>query len=299
MKSTGFRTPAFPATRTETTRGPASNWKRGATLRPGVWAQSYRNENQLVISRPEPYAGTNLIGGCLDKLGVLLLAGAMAAGSCQASAIVAVNFAGPSLSTVGPLNGGNFAPSDMGGAAGPNNVVQFINGAFTIYNRTGGIVSPTITDTQFWRNGGISAATVNAGLSDTRLIYDTDSQRWFAVEINVSSTNKILVARSNWYRPHRRIQGSGVRGQHRHRQLCGSADTRHGQERHLHRNQQLHDDRLREHGIALLDPESGSARSHAYVGEHAAIRGSKRQHGWLRTRSGGQHERHGRTRYRD
>lgn len=122
----------------------------------------------------------------------------LTASAAHAGYIVNTNFAGPSLSVIGPLNGGNFGPSDMGGAAGPTRVVQFINGGFTIYDRTGNVTAATITDKAFWNNAGISTATTNVGVSDTRIIYDTDSQRWFAAEINVSNTdNKILLAVSN------------------------------------------------------------------------------------------------------
>ncbi len=118
-----------------------------------------------------------------------------AASIAHAGSVLSTNFAGPSLSDIGPLNGGLFGPSDMGGAAGPNKVVQFINGGFTVYNRNGSVAAATIADTTFWSNAGISSTTLSAGVSDTRIIYDPDSQRWFAAEINVSTTsNKILLA---------------------------------------------------------------------------------------------------------
>ena len=139
-----------------------------------------------------------LISNAARTTMVFLAALLLATFPARAVSIISANFAGPSLSQLGPLNGRNFGPPDMGGAAGPTRVVQFINGGFTIYDRTGAVTAATITDKAFWNNAGISTDTTNVGVSDTRIIYDTDSQRWFAAEINVAGTsNKILLAVSN------------------------------------------------------------------------------------------------------
>src|SRR5262249_11787844 len=55
-----------------------------------------------------------------------------------------------------------------------------------------------INDGQFWVNAGL-AGTQSSNLSDPRVVYDPQSQRWFATEITVnqSTNNRILIARSN------------------------------------------------------------------------------------------------------
>jgi hypothetical protein len=102
------------------------------------------------------------------------------------------NFPGVTFSQTGSI------PPDSNGAAGPNHFVEFVNGVFAVYNKAGTLAVPQITDTQFWSNAGITGGTLSPGVSDPRIIYDPPSQRWFAAQINTSSTgNQVLVARSN------------------------------------------------------------------------------------------------------
>lgn len=92
-------------------------------------------------------------------------------------------------------------PPDTMGAAGPNHFVEFINGAFAIYTKSGVRLS-LISDILFWENAGISPATLSAGLTDTRVVYDVGSSRWFASEITLDTTGaQVLVARSNTSNP--------------------------------------------------------------------------------------------------
>lgn len=105
------------------------------------------------------------------------------------AATVGLNFAGASA--------GNFAPPDTDGSVGANHVVEFINGFYRVYNKSNGTLVASSSDDSFWNSAGISTTVTGAGLSDTRMIYDPTSQRWFAVEINTSSTgNQILIGRS-------------------------------------------------------------------------------------------------------
>ena len=107
------------------------------------------------------------------------------------------NFSGLNLNDVFSLGAGGGTPPDSMGAAGPDQFVEFINGAFAIYNKSG-TRQLLISDRNFWLNAGISAATVSAGASDPRILYDAGSGRWFATEITVQSTsNQVLVARSD------------------------------------------------------------------------------------------------------
>ncbi len=123
----------------------------------------------------------------------------LAAGAAQAQTVVA-NFAGLSLLDTNPLVGGNYAPPDTDGAIGINHFVEFINGGYAVYNRSGVLQAPAISDSSFWLNAGAPAALVNQGLSDTRIKFDPASQRWFAAEITLGTTasgnanNSVLLA---------------------------------------------------------------------------------------------------------
>jgi hypothetical protein len=90
-------------------------------------------------------------------------------------------------------------PPDMGGSVGTNQVVQMLNGSFTVYSRAGAVLDST-TDSTFWKNAGVSSSIVDTGLSDPRIIYDPSSGHWFASEISIgnpnatSNLNYVLVA---------------------------------------------------------------------------------------------------------
>jgi hypothetical protein len=116
----------------------------------------------------------------------------------QASNIVA-NFSGLDLTDIHTLNNYFLAPPDSDGAIGINNFVEFINGGFAVYDRSGTLATPAaITDSQFWINAGASSTLVDQGLSDTRIKYDPLSQRWIATEITLGNTsevdNSVLIA---------------------------------------------------------------------------------------------------------
>ena len=106
------------------------------------------------------------------------------------------SFSGVSLTDTTKL-GTDTTPPDTMGAAGPNHFVEFINGAFAIYTKSGVRLS-LISDILFWENAGISPATISAGLTDTRVVYDVGSHRWFASEITLDTTGaQVLVTRSD------------------------------------------------------------------------------------------------------
>lgn len=139
----------------------------------------------------------------------LLAAAAMclASSAIQAQTIVA-NFASLSLNDTRPLVGGNYAPPDTNGAIGINHFVEFINGGYAVYNRSGALQAPAVSDSTFWLNAGVSSTLVNQGLSDTRVKFDPPSQRWFASEITIGTqvgttafNNSVLLAVSNTANP--------------------------------------------------------------------------------------------------
>ena len=109
---------------------------------------------------------------------------------------IITNFAGLNYTDVG---GGT--PPDTMGAAGTNQFVVFINGGFAVYSKSG-VRQSFVPDDAFWTNAGISPATIAAGLSDPRIIYDAGSARWFVTEISVDTTNnKVLIGRSDSSNP--------------------------------------------------------------------------------------------------
>ena len=116
--------------------------------------------------------------------------GLLAFAAAAQAQTIGLNFTG--------ATGSDFAPPDTDGAVGPNSIVEFVNGNFNVYNKTTSAALSTASDTAFWNSAGISSTITNAGLSDTRVIYDPSSQRWFASEITTANTgNRMLIARSN------------------------------------------------------------------------------------------------------
>ena len=78
-------------------------------------------------------------------------------------------------------------PADSNGAIGPNHFVEFINGAFAVYNKTNGTNISRISDINFWSNAGVSIAPFDT-VSDPRIIYDPTVQRWFASQVDFDAT---------------------------------------------------------------------------------------------------------------
>jgi len=78
-------------------------------------------------------------------------------------------------------------PPDPDGAIGPSQFVEFINGAFTVYNKTTGSNVVSFSDAQFWANAGVVISS-DATISDPRIIYDPTVQRWFASQVDLNAT---------------------------------------------------------------------------------------------------------------
>ncbi len=137
-----------------------------------------------------------------QRLGrAMLFAAILAATGPRISAqTIITNFTGVNLTEVIGLGTGGTPPDTMG-AAGTNQFVEFVNGAFAVYNKAG-VRQSIISDIAFWENAGISSSTISAGLTDPRIIYDAGSGRWFASELTLDNTgNKILVGRSDSSNP--------------------------------------------------------------------------------------------------
>ncbi len=98
-----------------------------------------------------------------------------------------------------PTNYDGFVPPDTMGAVGTNNFIQFINGGYSVYSKTGALLNADgTTDSAFWTAAGISA-TEASSISDPHMLFDPNTNRWFATEITVptSNSNQFLVAVSN------------------------------------------------------------------------------------------------------
>jgi hypothetical protein len=132
---------------------------------------------------------------------LLLALGSILAASAPAQVIVQIgqNFTGSDNSQT------YLTPADGNGAVGPRHFVEFINGAFAVYNKTNGARVLRITDTKFWSNGGpggngdgLTFAPSDA-VSDPRVIYDPASQRWFASQVDFDGSVADPTLESDYY----------------------------------------------------------------------------------------------------
>src|SRR5260221_710353 len=120
---------------------------------------------------------------------VLVFGVALCPVSARAAVAVSIgqNFAGVAYGTYNTNS--QALPPDSNGAIGPAHYEEFINGIFAVYNKTNGhpIRSAFKTDVDFWAAAGVGIDVGNgATVSDPRIIYDPQSQRWFASEIDVN-----------------------------------------------------------------------------------------------------------------
>jgi hypothetical protein len=91
-----------------------------------------------------------------------------------------------------------FIPPDSDGAVGPLHYVEFINGRFSVFNKSDGSKVQTMTDAAFWIQAGLTFPS-GWDVTDPRIIYDSSSQRWFASQVDfdasgVINTNHFLLA---------------------------------------------------------------------------------------------------------
>ena len=89
-------------------------------------------------------------------------------------------------------------PPDSDGAAGPDHFVEFINGRFSVFNKSNGVKAQTMADLSFWTQAGVTFPNT-WGVTDPRIVYDSSSQRWFASEVDFDpsgliNTNRLLLA---------------------------------------------------------------------------------------------------------
>lgn len=121
--------------------------------------------------------------------------------AAEAAATIGQSFAGTNLSQLSAINSGyQFIPPDTMGAVGPNQFVEFTNGSYAVYNKSGTLAAPRIGLTSFWTGLGITGLSIGTtGVTDPRVLYDTVSGRWYAAAVDTptSGANRYLVAVSN------------------------------------------------------------------------------------------------------
>ena len=132
--------------------------------------------------------------------GICLLAAFPAVLSAQTGSI-GLNYTGVTLADGMTLNSNNgYAPPDNGGGVGPNHVVQLINGAYAVYEKTTGTQVQLIAGKQFWINAGVDPGNniVNLGAFNQRILFDPTVNRWIAAGLTGHTTdNSVMIARSD------------------------------------------------------------------------------------------------------
>ncbi len=115
-------------------------------------------------------------------------AGLCVAAQASGQVVIGANFTGSSTGISG------YIPPDTMGAIGPNAFVEFINGRYRVYSRTGTVLQST-TLNAFWTNAGVSTSSS----FDPRILYDAASGRWFAAAADNpgNASSRFLVAVSN------------------------------------------------------------------------------------------------------
>ncbi len=130
----------------------------------------------------------NLLGGVLA---CMVLHAAPAAADFQYRWDTGLDFTG---STFGAQSG--FIPPDTMGAVGPSHIVELINGAYRVYDKSDGSVLASTSLNSFWDNSG--AGYSGSYAFDPRIVYDPFSERFFASSVdNARAANNFLLAVSN------------------------------------------------------------------------------------------------------
>jgi hypothetical protein len=114
---------------------------------------------------------------------------------------IGLNFTGVTLTEGKQLNSNNgYAPPDGSGAVNSSHIVQLINGAFAVYDKTTGTQVQLTSGKQFWINAGVNPGNelLNLGTFNNRILYDPTVDRWFAAGVTGQSTdNNVMIARSD------------------------------------------------------------------------------------------------------
>ena len=115
------------------------------------------------------------------RLGIcsLVLCGLLStvAGHAQVTVQIGLNFTGSSY-----ITNSQALPPDPNGVIGPTRFMEFVNGSVAVYNRTNGLSVQRKSDLKFWADAGLNTSAID--VSDPRVIYDPNTQRWFATQVD-------------------------------------------------------------------------------------------------------------------
>jgi hypothetical protein len=140
----------------------------------------------------------------IPSIGGLALLFGLAAPPAPA-ATIGMNFTGVTLADGMTLNDNDgYAPPDNGGAVGPSHIVQLINGAYAVYDKSTGTQTQLMAAKQFWTSAGVNPGDdiVNLGTFNARILYDPTVDRWIAAALTGQSTNNsVMIARSDTSNP--------------------------------------------------------------------------------------------------
>jgi hypothetical protein len=113
---------------------------------------------------------------------------------------IGLNFTGVVKSEGAALNNNSgYAPPDNAGGVSADRIVQLINGAFAVYDKSNGDRLSLISGRQFWLNAGVDPGTeiVNLGAFNQKILYDPTEDRWIAAALTGDAVdNRVLLARS-------------------------------------------------------------------------------------------------------
>lgn len=115
---------------------------------------------------------------------------------------VGINFTGVTFAEGKLLNNNSgYAPPDNAGAVGPNHIVQLINGAFAVYDKSAAHTPlEVISGRQFWIDAGVDPGIgiANLGAFNQRILYDPTAGRWIAAALTADTINNdVILARSD------------------------------------------------------------------------------------------------------
>ncbi len=144
------------------------------------------------------FARVALFPSIVLLFGLMLTAGAAPWARAES---IGLNFTGVTLTEGMQLNSNSgYAPPDGSGAVNSEYIVQLINGAYAVYEKSTGNQTELIAAKQFWINAGVNPGNdlLNLGVFNERILYDPTVQRWFAVGLSGQSTNNnVMIARSD------------------------------------------------------------------------------------------------------
>jgi VCBS repeat-containing protein len=88
-------------------------------------------------------------------------------------------------------------PPDTDGAVGPSQFVELLNGIYRVYDKSGNVLQQTSLN-DFWTSAGVP----QANAFDPRVLFDPESQRWYAAALDFAggpadNPNTFLLAVSN------------------------------------------------------------------------------------------------------